>query len=76
MNKYENERALPGRLVREAIRKLLKKNFGGIEPEDIIEMDELELQKLFIKEAEKKLRKPEIIIRRRSWNGTADAKKY
>jgi hypothetical protein len=38
-------------------------------------MDESELQKIFLKEAEKKLRKPEIIIRRRSPEMTQQMKK-
>jgi len=66
VNKYENERALPARFVQGAIRELYRKTFRGVQPEDAIEMDELQLKKLLIKEAEKKLRRPEIIIRRRS----------
>lgn len=66
VNKYENERALPAGVVRGMIRGLFKRTFSGIEPEDVIEMDDLELKKLFIKEVEKKGRKPKIILRPRS----------
>jgi len=66
VNKYENGRALPAGFVKEAIRELLRKTIRGIELEDVIEMKQRELKKLFIKEAEKKLRGPKIIIRRRS----------
>jgi DNA-binding XRE family transcriptional regulator len=66
LNKYENERALPAMYVREGIKGLFRRTFRGLEPEDVIEMDESELQKIFLKETEKKNRKPEIIIRRRS----------
>jgi len=66
VNKYENQRALPARFVRGAIKELFRKTFRNLELEDITEMDELELKKLFFQETEKKLSKPMIIIRRRS----------